>query len=183
MIKSPPDHVVGMVREMNIALPAITDYSNAYRIGLHLWYYMAVEQMEITDPPNVAGWPGGKSWIDSSSLMLRLRMPQIFTANDVMDIKPKTDDDVQGGMMEAGAKKMKDAVKGSTAKTDWVLVAKIFEAVPREKLLQKITDTVLQTKAHVSDAVLEKYLNNENRENFTKSVIVNLMSTPEYQLC
>jgi uncharacterized protein (DUF1800 family) len=134
-------------------------------------------------PPNVAGWPGGKSWIDSSSLMLRLRVAQILTANDVMDIKPKTDDDVQGGMMESGAKKIKDAVKGGTAKTDWALVTKIFETVPREKLLQKITDTVLQTKVHVTDAVLEKYLNNENRENFTKSVIVNLMSTPEYQLC
>ncbi len=74
-------------------------------------------------------------------------------------------------------------VKGGTAKTDWQLVAKIFERVPREKLLQKITDTLLQTKAHVSNALLEKYLNNESRENFTKSAIVNLMSTPEYQLC
>ncbi|WP_462221976.1 DUF1800 domain-containing protein, partial [Ferruginibacter sp.] len=133
-------------------------------------------------PPNVAGWAGGKTWIDSSSLMLRLRIPQILAANDIMDIKPKTDDDVQGGMMEAGAKKLQDAVKGGTAKTDWELVAKIFEQTPREKLLQKITDTVLQTKAHVSNALLAKYLNNASRENFTKSAIVNLMSTPEYQL-
>jgi uncharacterized protein (DUF1800 family) len=134
-------------------------------------------------PPNVAGWAGGKTWIDSSSLMLRLRLPQILTANDVMDIQPKADDDVQGGMMEAGAKKLKGAVKGGTAKTDWTLVNKIFEAVPREKLLQKITDTVLQTKTHVSDTILEKYLNKESRENFVKSAVVNLMCTPEYQLC
>jgi uncharacterized protein (DUF1800 family) len=134
-------------------------------------------------PPNVAGWPGGKTWIDSSSLMLRLRIPQILTANDVMDIRPKTDDDVQGGMMEAATKKMKNAVKGGTATTDWSLVAKIFEATPREKLQQKITETVLQTKGHINDTVLAKYLNNESRENFTKSTIVNLMCTPEYQLC
>lgn len=136
-------------------------------------------------PPNVAGWPGGKTWIDSSSLMLRMRLPQILTANDIMDIRPKADDDTMMGMMtmEAGAKKLKAAVKGGTAKTDWALVAKIFEAAPREKLLQKITDTVLQTKGHVSNTVLEKYLNNESRENYTKSAIVNLMCTPEYQLC
>jgi uncharacterized protein (DUF1800 family) len=134
-------------------------------------------------PPNVAGWPGGKTWIDSSSLMLRLRIPQILTANDVMDIRPKTDDDVQGGMMEAASKKLKAAVKGGTANTDWVLVAKIFEAVPREKLQQKITETVLQTKGRINEAVLEKYLNKESRENFTKSAVVNLMCTPEYQLC
>lgn len=136
-------------------------------------------------PPNVAGWPGGKTWIDSSSLMLRLRIPQILAANDIMDIRPKADDDTMMGMMnmEAGAKKLKAAVKGGTATIDWQLVAKIFETTPREKLLQQITDTVLQTKGRINKTVLEKYLNNESRENYTKSVIVNLMCTPEYQLC
>jgi hypothetical protein len=134
-------------------------------------------------PPNVAGWPGGKNWIDSSSLMLRLRIPQILSANDIMDIMPKVDDDVQGGMMEMAAKKIKEVTRGGTAKIDWVLAAKIFEATPREKLLQKITDTVLQTKGHVPDALLEKYVNNASRENFIKSAIINLMCTPEYQLC
>jgi uncharacterized protein (DUF1800 family) len=134
-------------------------------------------------PPNVAGWPGGKSWIDSSSLMIRLRIPQILTANDVMDIRPKVDDDTQMGMMDAGLKKIQAAVKGGTAKTEWSLVTKIFDSTAKEKLLQKVTDTVLQTKGHVSNTVLEKYLNNESRENYIKSVIVNLMCTPEYQLC
>lgn len=134
-------------------------------------------------PPNVAGWPGGKSWIDSSNLMLRLRIPQILTANDVLEIQAKTDDDVQGGMMEAAAKKLKAAVKGGTAATEWALVSKIFESVPREKLLQKIMDTVLQTKQQVSASLLEKYINKESRENFVKSTVVNLMCTPEYQLC
>lgn len=134
-------------------------------------------------PPNVAGWPGGKNWIDSSSLMLRLRIPQILSANDIMDIVPKTDDDVQGGMMEMTAKKIKEVTRGGTAKIDWALSAKVFEAVPREKLLQKITDTVLQTKDHVQDTLLEKYVNAESRENFIKSAIINLMCTPEYQLC
>jgi uncharacterized protein (DUF1800 family) len=52
-------------------------------------------------PPNVAGWPGGKNWIDSSSLMLRLRIPQMLSANDALDIRPKTDDDVQMGQKQA----------------------------------------------------------------------------------
>jgi len=135
-------------------------------------------------PPNVAGWPGGKSWIDSSSLMLRLRIAQILTANEMMDIRPKADDDVQmGQMMEAGIKRMKEAVKGGTATIEWASVNKIFEKVPREKLLETISATVLQTKGRTSTAVLDKYVNTENRENFIKSTVVNLMSTPEYQLC
>ena len=134
-------------------------------------------------PPNVAGWPGGKNWIDSSSLMLRLRIPQILSANDALDIRPKADDDVQMGQMMEGIKKMKDAVKGGTATIDWTAVNNIFEKVQRDKLLEKIESTILQTKNKVSNTVLDKYVNSASRENFIKSAVVNLMSTPEYQLC
>lgn len=134
-------------------------------------------------PPNVAGWPGGKNWIDSSSLMLRLRIPQILSANDAVDIRPKTDDDVQMGQMMEGIKKMKDAVKGGTATIDWAAVNTIFEKVQREKLLENIESTVLQTKNKLGNVILDRYVNAASRENYIKSAIVNLMSTPEYQLC
>jgi uncharacterized protein (DUF1800 family) len=51
----------------------------------------------LFSPPNVAGWPGGKHWIDSSSLMLRMRLPQIVFRSDVIISKPKDDDDVMMG--------------------------------------------------------------------------------------
>ena len=31
-------------------------------------------------PPNVAGWPHGRDWIDSSSLLFRMRMPELYWA-------------------------------------------------------------------------------------------------------
>jgi uncharacterized protein (DUF1800 family) len=130
-------------------------------------------------PPNVAGWPGGKNWIDSSSLMLRLRIPQILAANDAVDIRPKTDDDVQMGQMMDASRK----VKAGTAIIDWEAVNKIFEKVQRDKLMENIATTVLQTKNKVSNTVLDKFVNAASRENFIKSAVVNLMATPEYQLC
>jgi uncharacterized protein (DUF1800 family) len=54
----------------------------------------------LFSPPNVAGWPGGKHWIDSSSLMLRMRLPQIVFRSDVIISKPKDDDDVMMGTPE-----------------------------------------------------------------------------------
>jgi uncharacterized protein (DUF1800 family) len=135
-------------------------------------------------PPNVAGWPGGKNWIDSSTLMIRLRIPQILTANEAINIKAKDDDDVMmGQMMEAKAKKMNQIAKGGSAEVEWDTVMKVYEKVPRENLLQKISDTILQTKNKINNSVLEKYVNAQNRENYIKSATVNLMSTPEYQLC
>jgi hypothetical protein len=100
-----------------------------------------------------------------------------------LDIMAKADDDVQMGMMEIAVKKMKDTVKGGTATIDWQAVNTIFEKTQREKLLENITATVLQTKNQVSIALLDRYVNAENRENFVKSAVINLMATPEYQLC
>ncbi len=172
-IKSPVELLAGIRRLLPMQLE--NDQSQ-------LLFQRALGQV-LFYPPNVAGWPGGKSWIDSSSLMLRLRIPQIFSANDALDIRPKADDDVQMGQMIEGIKKMKDAVKGGTATINWAAVNTIFEKVPREKLLENIESTVLQTKQKVSSALLDRYINAASRENFIKSAVVNLMSTPEYQLC
>ncbi len=172
-IKSPVELLAGIRRLLPMQLE--NDQSQ-------LLFQRALGQI-LFYPPNVAGWPGGKNWIDSSSLMLRLRIPQILSANDVINIMPKTDDDVQMGMMENAAKKIRDTVKGGTANIDWLSVNTIFEKVQRDKLLENITAMVLQTKGQVSTAVLDKYVNTENRENFIKSAVINLMATPEYQLC
>jgi uncharacterized protein (DUF1800 family) len=138
-------------------------------------------------PPNVAGWPGGKNWIDSSTLMLRLQIPQVFTSKESLSIRPKTDDDVNmGQMMEEKIRIKKNkayADRGGAASIDWATVTKIFENTKREVLAKKITDTVLQTGSRIPSEILDKYVNAESRENFIKSTIVNLMSTPEYQLC
>jgi uncharacterized protein (DUF1800 family) len=172
-IKSPVELIAGIRRLLPMQLE--NDQSQ-------LLFQRALGQI-LFYPPNVAGWPGGKNWIDSSSLMLRLRMPQIMAANDALDIMPKADDDMQMGQMEMAAKKIRAAIKGGTATIDWAAVNKIFEKVPREKLLDNIGDTILQTKSQVSDAVLYKYVNTASRENYVKSAVVNLMATPEYQLC
>jgi uncharacterized protein (DUF1800 family) len=172
-IKSPVELLAGIRRLLPMQLE--NDQSQ-------LLFQRALGQV-LFYPPNVAGWPGGKNWIDSSSLMLRLRIPQILSANDALDIRPKTDDDVQMGQMMEGIKKMKDAVKGGTATIDWPAVNTIFEKVQREKLLESIESTILQTKNKVSNAILDKYVNPDSRENFIKSAVVNLMATPEYQLC
>ncbi|HRB70125.1 MAG TPA: DUF1800 family protein [Chitinophagales bacterium] len=55
----------------------------------------------LLNPPNVAGWKGGKSWIDSSSLLFRMRLPQIIFYDKELGIEPKE------FTPEMGAPKMK----------------------------------------------------------------------------
>jgi uncharacterized protein (DUF1800 family) len=138
-------------------------------------------------PPNVAGWPGGRNWIDSSTLMVRLQIPQVLAAKESLTIRPKNDDDVNmGQVMEQQMRINKNKMytsKGASAKIEWAPVINIFEKIKREVLAQKIADTVLQSNSRIDTGVLQKYLANDSRENFVKSAIIQLMTTPEYQLC
>jgi hypothetical protein len=69
------------------------------------------------------------------------------------------------------------------ATIDWGVYTKNFEAVPRENLLNVITDSLLQLKLDVPADIIKSFLDNSGRENFIKSATLQLMSIPEYQIC
>ena len=143
-------------------------------------------------PPNVAGWPGGKNWIDSSSLMLRLRIPQMISDSEELAMKPKDDDDQMMGRVDAPVAR-KSADKKSKEKTaagariissvDWGTYLKRFELVPREKLLSEISRLLLQTPSGITEETLKRHTDSSSRENFIKTTTIQLMSLPEYQMC
>jgi hypothetical protein len=146
-------------------------------------------------PPNVAGWPGGKAWIDSSSLMMRMRIPKLINDVDEMNVSAKDDDDTMMGMKDGGTqmtaikKGGAKAAKGYggrqqiNANVDWSLYVKNYEMVPRENLADTISKTLLQTKSRVSMDLIKQFSDQTGRENFIKTATMQIMCTPEYQLC
>ena len=112
--------------------------------------------------------------------MLRMRIPQILTDADDFVVKPKDDDDTMMGM-EGVDSRPKPAQVNATV--DWDAVIKVFDKTPKEELMQKISDVVLQTRNKITPAILNKYVNRQAREIYIKTTMVELMSTPEYQLC
>ena len=176
-IKSPVELMVGIRRY----LPLTFDNDDA-----QLLFQKVLGQI-LFYPPNVAGWPGGRNWIDSSTLMVRLQIPQVLSSKDSMDIRPKTDDDMNMGMTEEKrvklGKKAAFPTAGASADIDWPVVNKIFENIARPELSQSIINSLLQTSGRIDTGILATYLNNESRESFIKSAVINVMSTPEYQLC
>lgn len=169
-IKSPVELLAGIRRLIPMQLE---------RPEMQLLFQRALGQI-LFYPPNVAGWPGGKNWIDSSALMLRMRIPQILTDADDFMVKPKDDDDTMMGIEGVDTK---DKPKQVNVTVDWAAVAKVFNKVNREDLVQKISDVVLQTKSKISPAILDKYTDKQSRDVYIKTAMVELMSTPEYQLC
>ena len=112
-IKSPVELMVGIRRLIPMELE---------RPEAQLLFERALGQI-LFYPPNVAGWPGGKNWIDSSALMFRMRIPQILTNADEFLIRPKDDDDVMMGM-EGVDKKPKQNQLNVTV--DWTGVINVF---------------------------------------------------------
>jgi hypothetical protein len=169
-IKSPVELLVGIRRLVPIQLQ---------RPEIQLLFEKILGQV-LFFPPNVAGWPGGKNWIDSSALMFRLKLPQLLTGSGRLLLSPKADDDVMMG--KEGVEDTKPG-QNISVDIDWNSVFKVFADTSSENLSRRINDIILQTKTSVNPNVLKRYSNNTSREEFIKSTIVELMSTPEYQLC
>ena len=169
-IKSPIELLVGIRRLIPLELD---------KPEVQLLFQRALGQI-LFYPPNVAGWPGGKNWIDSSALMLRMRIPQILTNADDFVVKPKDDDDTMMGMEGVDSR---PRAKQVIATVDWIAITTLFDKTPRENLMQKISEIVLQTKNKINSTILDRYVEKDARDNYIKTAIVELMSTPEYQLC
>jgi uncharacterized protein (DUF1800 family) len=180
LIKSPVELLVGIQRILPMKLQQEEALMLLQRVLGQLLFY----------PPNVAGWPGGKSWIDSSSLMMRMRIPRLLNDTDEMNVRPKDDDDQMMGRVDANKdpKAKAQQIMGKSNRPiivdiNWNEFVKNFESVPRENLAISISKILLQTKSGVSMDLIRQYADQTGRENFIKTAAIQVMSTPEYQLC
>lgn len=84
-IKSPTELLVGMTRLFEI------EYKEPKAI---VQIQRKLNQV-LFFPPNVAGWSGGRAWIDSSTLMLRLKLSSLLLNFGVIEWDEKGDDPEQ----------------------------------------------------------------------------------------
>lgn len=165
-IKSPIELIVGIRRMLPMQLENEDVQLIVQRLLGQILFY----------PPNVAGWPGGKSWIDSSSLMFRLRLPQLISAADEIKLTPKSDDD----QMMGANRVIKQQINASV---DWKPYLQHFNKTPKEKIITEVSKALFQVPSSISEQVLMQHVDVSNREAFIKTITVQLMATPEYQLC
>jgi uncharacterized protein (DUF1800 family) len=180
-IKSPVELLVGIRRTLPMQLDNEAVQLLLQRVLGQLLFY----------PPNVAGWPGGKNWIDSSTLMVRLRIPQLIKDDDSIYITPKTDDDQQMGMKEnfdrfrvTQNRRTKQEGFQISARVDWAAYARQLDELARPQLFTGLAHALLSTPAgSVTETTLAGMISRASREEYIKTVTIALMSTPEYQLC
>lgn len=167
-IKSPVELWVGLRRMLPLAL----EDSEA-----QLLLQRALGQV-LFHPPNVAGWPGGRAWIDSTSLLLRLRLPHLIAAKGALDLRPKDDDDALMGQGRGGRLQKRLALE-----INWKPLLSIFGQQSEGDLLPALARFLWQTPtANLPMSILLDHTDRTSREQFVKTAAIQLMATPEYQL-
>lgn len=168
LIKSPAELMVPLIRDFNIR------FENH---NVLLGFQKLLGQV-LFNPPNVAGWPGGRSWIDSSSLAVRLRLPLLMLKNERPDFESKPDADANNAFRDGnGFKEYKSIADWSVCinlikgNTDRSIIIEAGELLIAEKLREEIITLGL------------KYVYGNTREERIRSAVVFLTTLPEYQMC
>lgn len=163
LVKSPVEFLVGLSRQF---------YMTYDRPDVLLQFQKVLGQV-LFYPPNVAGWPGGRNWIDSSSLMYRLKIPSTLLNGGLIDFTGKVDPDDEAYI--ATVRNRQQFVNTHVqAIADW------------DKFLSVISKNVSNTA--LAQFLLEPKLNHIVLNKIKaatdiKAMAIELVSTPEYQLC
>ncbi|CAM1345377.1 DUF1800 domain-containing protein [Tenacibaculum amylolyticum] len=126
----------------------------------------------LLNPPNVAGWKGGKSWIDSNTIVTRLRLPSVLLNNAEIHYSDKGD--FEDSNTNFSEKKLRKKAFIKTI-TNWDVFNKNYKGLTNKELISNIlvspisigTKNVLNVASNIPQ----------------KEFCVQLLSLPEYQLC
>ena len=167
-IKSPVELLAGITRQLNIQ----------YETVAALRAPQQIMGQELLSPPNVAGWPGGKDWIDSSSLMYRLNLGNMFLAQSDYNIEPKREPEE---MMSMDSKFRTKALKPVA---DWNSHFSFLRKGSNEEILNAAREFLIQPSTlSISDDELLSFTRKDSQEDFIRTLTLRLLSTPEYQMC
>ncbi len=135
-------------------------------------------------PPNVAGWPNGKRWIDSSSLIFRMDFGRKLLEVSEFTQRLKVDDDTDPNMAMLKEKSLKKKGKffELNANINWDILGLNFTATGDADLFNQISQALLVAGGVSYDSAGYRFKETEKNAKL-KGAVVYLMSRPEFQLC
>ncbi|MFQ3306744.1 MAG: hypothetical protein ACI9K4_001820, partial [Polaribacter sp.] len=78
-IKSPIELLVGIHRVVPVT----------FNKKKQLYYLQKMMGQVLLYPDNVSGWKGDKNWIDSNTLMFRMKLPSLLLNNAIINLEEK----------------------------------------------------------------------------------------------
>ena len=153
-------------------------------VGLSRQFYIGYDRPEVLlqfekvlgqvlfYPPNVAGWPGGRNWIDSSSLMYRLKIPSTLLNGGLIDFEGKADPEDEAYL--ATVRNLQPEINMKVqAQANW---DKFFQFMPKDAT--KVTVAQFLLEPAPGKALMTSIAQSTD----IKDAAVQIVSSPEYQL-
>lgn len=165
-IKSPTELIVGISKQFKIK----------YKEPKAVIQLQKKLNQVLFFPPNVAGWQSGRGWIDSSTLMMRMKLSSILLNFGVIewDDSPDTPEEVNLQIQKLREKIQKKIEKRFQAYPDWEFFQEEIEL----------------EKERLADYLIQPALSNGAKTTIAKSIdsdlqdqVIEILSLPEYQLC
>ncbi len=165
-IKTPTELIVGMNRLFDI------EYKSPKAV---LQIQRKLNQV-LFFPPDVSGWQEGREWIDSSTLMFRMKLPSLLLNFGIIEWR---DDSELSENMVIKIKKVKSKVQEQVKKKvqaypNWECFNQVISSQE-----ERLTEFLLQ--GEISSGAQKMIA--ETNDQDTKYRVIAIMSTPEYQLC
>ncbi len=162
-IKSPIEFLVGIKNVVPVD----------FKKPKQLLYIQKLLGQILLNPPNVAGWKGGRNWIDSNTIVMRLKLPSLILNNAYIS---KAKEGTSDATMEAKKQVFKKHY-GKHFKTEshWNYFNSQFKNVDINDLENYILACNMNKAANTYLKSLSKVSKQEH--------CVQLMSLPEYQMC
>ncbi len=161
-IKSPIELLVGIHKTVPVT----------YKKQKQLNYLQKMMGQVLLYPDNVSGWKGDKNWIDSNTLMFRMKLASLVLNNAVINLEEKGN--FEDSFEEYYRKERNRNIYIKTTKNWDVFIENYGKLKPselKEILIQPKLDK--DTEAFLNDLIVTS----------NKDFCIQLMSIPEYQLC
>ena len=173
-IKSPVELIVNISRLLK------AQYGNDDAIV----FTQSIMNQVLFLPPNVAGWPNGKRWIDNSNLIFRMdvgrKMIELAEVNE--RLKAEDDNDPNMAMQKEKSAKKKGKLNELDIKIGWDDLSPLFNSSSDEQLFNE-TSHALLVAGSVNYASANFKMTGDTKTQKLKKSVSYLMSRPEFQLC
>lgn len=163
-IKSPVELMAGMIRSLQVAFDQpLAPLMVEKTLGQTLF-----------DPPNVAGWPGGKSWIDNATLMFRLNLAGYLYGASEVNMRERID--LESADRPQNARRLAAALNLHP-------LGQLVQGDDPQMAFEALSDYFLPVRPGVDYAAISPFVAKRDRDSFIKTLSLRLMSLPEYQMC
>jgi uncharacterized protein (DUF1800 family) len=167
-IKSPIELLVGLNKTFGIS------YENPQAL---LAVQRVLGQM-LFFPPNVAGWAGGRNWIDNSTLITRMNLPKRLAEAADFDVAVKDDmNDESPGIMRKASNK-----NALICSFNWELFYKRFELTKEDVLWKTMCEYLLSPITILEEPEYLKSQKFDSKSSKIKTYSLYIVRLPEYQL-